>query len=1403
MTRFANSRACRSISLFLALVMLHAAPGLRVYEAVAQVAASRAAAGTAGAPIRLQLPVNAIGAAAIAAPASLSAASLFASPSAAAAPAQTLAAASAAAPATLAKPAVLAAASPAAAASISHSAAAPATVFAAASRLLNGNEAAVRVPAAAAPALDGKWNRTFDGSRDIKEEVSAAVSGAASAGDALRLSAAALNRAAAPSVSVEPPSAPQGPAASPRGRVAVGLGLAAIGAVAAFFTAPWIAAVAGGLLAGHVVVSALTIKAVWIGLGVMAGFSAYNTQTWKNFPNDLANSSKTAAGTTFRFWGRFGLIFNAVLRGRSTDEATKAELPLNILSYPLIAWPAVVAGYVLAPVAFLLGAGYQLVGTPVLAGLRGLREVVVGFFPWLSRVFRFVGRLIIRSAPFVGGLVIGALRTTFIAGAAGAGKLAGPVIRDAAADYESKTFPGTVVRFAMIGVGYASALVLGALGFAMGVVSSPLTILFGGLQKAFDWSNIDSGASKFFKLWWTAMNEDKGLNALVDRRFPAARVETMGARVVRTANGIAMSLLETLSLPFVSLGAFVRATASAIKGVEVPEKYNTFGDGVITNAKERPVESTPGLIIPIALAVVGAAGGLYAFATLGAAYFALSGLSAVAAYAASTIIGAGLGLAASQPKAFRNSPSDIGNGAVDGARLAWGGWTSAASLVVAAVTGVESKTAGNVVGAVPGATAAVGSFVLGGAYEIAAAVEKASWSGLISALHDFLPFLRRAVAWAGRVLRRAVPYAGGLIIGTVVGVVKNAAFGAISLLRPIYEVFDREQAARHEASGAQASVGVLLMLSLVAPALAVGAAGVVLGAVVGLPFALISGVAQAGEWANVGPKSKDFYSFWNRTFLPRVAARASEVNRGLFPATEAGMPVWRAYVSLSNSLLGAAPAALAMTTAAIVAAFDGKNTAAASSSVPSAAPAPSASPASSVPAKRTPTIIVALAGLVGLGLGALGGGYVLATITFFSAVFGVPFLGGLTGWHLAVGVAAAFGLAPVIGASTGLALSQLSFWKNVIPNAAAQASAGAKLTYQYWSNSGEASVAAVLAQPRGPSVLALPHKAAGVVHAVSWGAAGAVFGAAAAFGRAALDGSRQVVEQFLPFLKWAYDTILSIGRHFASFGVGLVAGSVSGVIGSAAFGALLLGRPYFKHVVAADSQWSGALGFLGMAVLKISALVAGIVFGVLGAVAGTIVAAPYALTGAAAFAFRFAGIGGPVQKFLDHWTYGTLPQELKRINQLTNRFQFPDGDVTASTGWIRMANILPATIAASVAGTIAGAVGYLRSLKNAYVATRDGKPVPASFVDADPASSAQWRDTWRSSKKAALSVLWAPLLGGAAGLAAWLLFSWAPLGFTGWFLVGVTAALGATLSLTLAGGIAAVALIYWISGQLN
>ncbi|MFI5362358.1 MAG: hypothetical protein ACHQ49_10345, partial [Elusimicrobiota bacterium] len=124
MTRFAQSRLGRTISLFLAFAILHAVPGLQVYQAAAQVLAAGSAAGTAGAPVRVSLPIAAAGSNQV--PTSrLSAPSLpasFFAPSApglapAAAPAAASAQASAAATAFVPAPAALTAPS---AAALSH-----------------------------------------------------------------------------------------------------------------------------------------------------------------------------------------------------------------------------------------------------------------------------------------------------------------------------------------------------------------------------------------------------------------------------------------------------------------------------------------------------------------------------------------------------------------------------------------------------------------------------------------------------------------------------------------------------------------------------------------------------------------------------------------------------------------------------------------------------------------------------------------------------------------------------------------------------------------------------------------------------------------------------------------------------------------------------------------------------------------------------------------------------------------------------------------------------------------------------------------------------------------------------------------------------------------------------------
>ena len=422
-------------------------------------------------------------------------------------------------------------------------------------------------------------------------------------------------------------------------------------------------------------------------------------------------------------------------------------------------------------------------------------------------------------------------------------------------------------------------------------------------------------------------------------------------------------------------------------------------------------------------------------------------------------------------------------------------------------------------------------------------------------------------------------------------------------------------------------------------------------------------------------------------------------------------------------------------------------------------------------------------------LAALTGALGLAAGIYAAIFVGPAFLMMMTGWQLWLGYAAVFAATPLLGLSAGLAVSQPVLWKRLIPSVVENAAGGFGRSLGYWTAAGKSVGLAPL--------YAIPGAVLGAV----WGAAGAAFGLAAAGAVAAYEGARQVVYEILPFLRAAFETAMKVLRRVVPFGFGLFAGLISGVVGSAAFGALLLGRPYFKHVVADDFKHAGALGFLGNLLLKAVALVLGVAFGLVGVVAGVLAALPYALTASVAFAFRFADIGGPAQKFFDHWTYGALRAELRRLSQLTDRFQFPEGESAIADGWIRMANILPATIAAAFAGTIAGWVGYFRSLGVAYKSAKSGGPIPEPVVDEE--AQRRWDRTWRSSKKAALSFFAWGVAGAVIGLGIMLATSWTPLGLAGWLLVGALAGAGVLGALALAAVIATVALFYWIDGQLR
>ena len=1243
--------------------------------------------------------------------------------------------------------------------------------------VLDKTLAAPSVPAAEPVALLKTLSSLFDGSASKSAIEGSQVLAAASVAQAPALAAGNLSAAAAPENL--PPSPPnEGPQAPRKSKVSIGLLLAGLGGGAAWLTHAWAAAFFGALVAPWIAVPALALTASWTALGVLAGFAAYSVETWKGFPGELKRTSLSAGSATFRFWARFGLIFDSVIRGKSSDEAMKKELSANILQYPVIAWAFVLAGYFFTPFASAFGAVYRLVATPLVAAFRGAREVVVGFLPWMDRVIRFVGRVIVRIFPFIGGFIWGSLKTAFFAAAAGAVILAGPIARDSfETDYTPASLPGWVAyRLTQLG-GLLATLVAGAAGAVVGLAVAPLHVLMGALAEAFSLSKVSPGATAFFKRWTSSIEDDGGFKVLMERRFPdAGKGLTLAGRATRVLNGLAIAAYLAFCLPVLSVATLVRA-ATAASGREPKKDESVSTRRPDEQGAETKVEPRAGFAVPAVLGAIGLVGGA------AAAFFLAAPLTVVAGAAA---LGAALGLALTQPQAYAGWGRGVASEGALAGRQAFGGWLDAGGRTAAALRGEEAPRASEwklalALPAVLGGVASVLSALLGGLHGALAKPVAASWAGFLAVITQFLPALKRFLNRLVEVLKDIVPFLFGFVFGTIGGVLRSGWFIASNLFRPLERIFDREDGRSHP-SEAQIGFGVLLGLTLVLPALAAFAGTFALGAVAGVPVALTHGLALGSKWAGTG--SRDYYRTWEKRSLPAALRQAARVVDLSLDGEGREMPVWRLYVRTASFLLAAVPSALALTVAGGVAyARSLKDAKLAESSI---ADAPSRERSSraeepkkdETPAAKPPVWLAAALGIAGLAAGVTA-----------AVMFGPAWVAGLAGFKLFGMGALAFAGVPALGLSLGLAASQPGTWTRLVPSTLDHAAAGLRLSLGYWSAAG------------APVKLAWLYKVPGALLGVVWGAAGAVYGAAASFAVGAYDGARQVVYEILPFLRTAFETAMKVLRRIVPFVFGLFAGFIGGVVGSAAFGALLLGRPYFKHVVAEDFKHEGAIGFLANLFLKTVALVLGVAFGLAGIVAGVLAALPYALTATVACAFRFADIGGPVQKYFDHWTYGALRAEMRRLSQLTDRFQFPDGAPAVGDGWIRVANVFPATIAAAFAGTIAGWVGYFRSLGVAYESAKSGGPIPEPVVDQD--ASRRWDKTWRASKSAAKSFFAWGVAGALIGLGIMALTSWTPLGLAGWLLVGALAATGVVGALALGALIAALALVFWIDGQLR
>lgn len=1417
MTRFVRSRWCRFTALLLALAVLHTVPGLASYSALAAAIKTAPVAGVTALPtVRVGMPLGSAalmpsGSAALNAPALTGSLNMALAPRLAApANAQALTAASAIEAARVVPAAHALPALQQAPAAVAADAAAPAVT---AQQGLEQAVSAVQAPAASAASRDAAAmpviGRLFDGFRRSRPGDVPPVSSMPNEG--AKFTPLAVPAAAdAPRPSNDVPSAPNdGGNKAPR-QLPVGLGLALAigGGVGAWFAAPALIPFLSYALA-HIPflsVPALPLLASKIAvtvLGSAAGLSLYSYKTWFGFPADLKNTSIGAARTTFRFWGSFGMIFDAVIRGKSTDAAQKAELPANILKYPLGAWLFVLLGYVAAPIAFVIGAAWRIVGTPILAAWRGAVDVAVGFFPWLRDFIEFALRVIKNILPFVGGLVWGLIRGVFFAGAAGAIAAAAPIARDAvAASYEPKTVPGWVGYRLIQLVGVVATVAVGALGAVAGVAVGPVHALLSAVRTAFKWSDVSEKADAFFGRYENAVSEDKAFNALLERGSKTGGSESLNARTARLANGALSGAALVLAYPFISLATLIRGLNAAFRDVKVERYSSDFERNMPAKGEERPVSPVAvNALVPAVAGALGAAAGVYLFTVFAPGAIIFGGLAGLVQWALAGLAGFGAGLALSQVSALLAIPGRAVTDAKRGGSLAWQVWDGTGAAAATAVFGTEKAApVGRLLTAIPGALAAVVFGARGVVYAVATGGVKAGWTGFMEVVRRFIPALKRLLNFAVKVLRNIVPFVFGFIWGTLVGVFKVGGVAAITLFKPVAEAFSAEDDARTKPNEAQIGFGLLLGLTLLPLAAVVFAGGFVLGVVAGLPIVLTYSVSRAIKWSRPTEKSDEFFRAWERKAIDRAGQRTMNAVSGIYEGVGAESPIWRVYVRAASALIGSPVSAVTLFLAGYknyLGSFAEAKAIAAGTELasieepklpetPAVAPRPLNTGSVNV-------VVPALLGSVGIAAG---------IVSIFT--LGLPWLAGLAGWTLWAGYAAVFAGLPLLGAAAGFAVSQPVFWKNILPLGATHAKGGFVRSYEYWKNSGDAALEGIAGVKRGSKLTAL-HRLAGGVTGLVWSVAGALYGAGAAFLIGAYTGARQVVYEILPALRVAFETAMKVLRRIVPFLFGLVAGVVGGVVGSAAFGALLLGRPWFKDIVAQDFKHEGFLPALGNLFLKAVAFVAGVVFGLAGLVIGVVVAAPYALTSAVALAFRWADIGGPAQRYFDHWSFGALREEMRRINQLTAKLKFDDAaegqDPSLASGWIRVANVLAVTLVGTIAAGFAGLVGFFRSLGTAFKSARSGGPIPTPTVDEQ--SRREWDRTWSRAGRTALGFWSWGLTGASIGLALMWFTSWTPLGLAGWLLVGAAAGLGVLAALGVGAVIAMIALMVWIGGQLR
>lgn len=1119
------------------------------------------------------------------------------------------------------------------------------------------------VKTAAAPSVSfSSLRRLFDGGIGRLElgDVAARPSAAR---------APALN-AARPQEPSEPggiPTPAPAPAAASNRPYALSLALAGVGSAAAYLLIPLVVPLLAGVL--PFTLAPLALKSAVVTGGFALGASLGEWDLWRSLPGEVASGAVNAGRTAFRFWARFGLVFRAVLTASSIDEAMKADLPAAFWKYPLLALPFVGIGYVFTPALFFFGALFKSVEIPVRAAFRGVKRIVVGLLPFMADVFAFINRAIRAFIPAMGALLYRGARMAALTAVGGAVVLAAPVWNalvkgpyaiDKTWDEAKLSKVPALIAMALGRIlGFVAAVALGAVGGLLGfTVGLPLTITDAVLGFAAKVAP-QGAAARADARWRAALKKAAELEAF--HRVDAAAHRGDGSSLPRAlARLVSAAPGAVYALPFSvagSLGLWVVGLAAAFGYERAAAPRVEAPRREEKEAAEVPVEKIEGSPwVPLLLTFVGAAAGiLYAPLLLGLvpmAWLSWAIMSPIYLTGAGALLGAGMGLALSQPKAWLGIFSTALFSAKAGAADAFRLW---ARLGLAARVNITGKAVDETLFAE--APASLLRYPILAWPAVAAGYIAAAAGFIIGGTAAALGVPVNA-AWRGLVIL----VSSGLI-RRIVRAVKNVLIHGIPFVFGF--VFGTISGGVRTAFAAAAVLALPAWRSVVAsddenPYRYTGLTGLVLkravqflGVVAGLGAGII-GLAVGAVY-----------------FLP--AALTNGLRLGLKWADADGKLLgWltRWEKNLENDMTEASGQRLARVVA---------------------------------PGTKDEA---------GLWQGTVRAANA-ATYAMTSVLWGLPVALALyaraarnasvsdkpvrEGWEETTGESA-----------------ERARPSGVLETIVREAGDGWNGSLGFWKEAGKAFGYAVARDEA--SVITMPYLLPGVVLGAGGVLTGAVAGAVEVPGRSFLDGVKRLALKLLPFLERVWNLALRIAKRVFPFIGGAIAGAVVGVVGSAAFGALLLGRPWFKYVAAEEYDTSSTGRFLGVAALRIVAALAGIVFGTVGLAFGLLAALPYSITTMVALAFEWGGIGGKSELFFQHWTRGALRAEMKRLSKLTDSFDFSDkkddGELKPVDGWVRLGMVAAATLAATLAATIAGYVSYVRSIGAAYRAARDGEPVP-------------------------------------------------------------------------------------------